>query len=123
MPIRPSILIVDDDADVRTVVCRTLAAQGYRTSEASDGATAFQHARADPPTLIVLDLGLPGQDGWTLTRQIRAEPHLEHVPILVMTAYGSAPARAAARAAGCHQLLLKPFTLSALEAATAALLA
>lgn len=87
------ILIVDDDSDIRAVVRRTLAAQGYRTPEAGDGIAAFDSARHDPPALIVLDLGRPGQDGWAVAQQIRAEPCLDAVPILVLTAYDCVLAR------------------------------
>ena len=123
MPTILPILLVDDDTDIRAVMRRTLAAQGYRITEAGDGIAAFDSARRDPPALIVLDLGLPGQDGWAVAQQIRAEPPLEAVPILVITAHDCGPARAVAQAVGCQAVLQKPFALTTLEHTIARLLA
>ena len=116
------ILIVDDDIDIRSVVRRTLVAHGYRTTEAGDGIAAFTSARDDPPALVVLDLGLPGQDGWAVAQQIHAEPNLESVPIVVITAYDSGPTRLSAWVAGCQDVIAKPFALATLENAISACL-
>jgi len=117
------ILIVDDDADIRTIIRRLLRELGYRVREAADGYSAFRLARQLNPALIVLDLGLPGQDGWTVAREVRADPVLEHTPILAITAYGSRAAFTAARAAGCQEVMCKPFALATLAEIAGALLA
>jgi CheY-like chemotaxis protein len=79
--------------------------RGYRVSEVADGLSAFDRARQRIPALIVLDLGLPGRDGWTVARELRADPALEHTPILAITAYGSPAALRTARAAACHDVI------------------
>ena len=63
---QPTILVIEDDDDIRTIVSRLFTAQGYRVSEVADGLSAFDRARQRIPALIVLDLGLPGRDGWTV---------------------------------------------------------
>jgi len=118
----PLILIIDDDDDIRTILGRLFTAVGYRISEAADGVTAFMQARQLVPDLIVLDLGLPGQDGWTVARELRADPAFEYTPILAMTAYGSRAALSSARAAGCQEVICKPFALETLIETAHALL-
>lgn len=124
-PMRPNqlILIVDDDADIRTILSRLLRGLGYQVREAADGPTAFDLTRQLTPALIVLDLGLPGLDGWTVARELRADPAFEQTPILAITAYGSHAALAAARGAGCQEVLCKPFALASLTEMVGALLA
>jgi DNA-binding response OmpR family regulator len=121
MPQTQTILIIEDDADMRTFVRRLFMAQGYRMCEAADGVTAFALARQFPPDLIILDLGLPGQDGWAVARELRADPALDHVSILVITANGSSAAYRLARAAGCQAIIYKPFALGTLEETAATL--
>jgi CheY-like chemotaxis protein len=118
-----TILVIEDDEDIRTIVCRLFTARGYRVSEAADGLRAVARARQPIPALIVLDLGLLGQDGWTVARELRADPALEHTLILAMTAYGSPVALRTARAAGCHDVVCKPFAVETLEEAARSLLA
>jgi DNA-binding response OmpR family regulator len=118
----PLILIIDDDDDIRTIVGRLFTAEGYRISEAADGVTAFDRARQIVPDLIVLDLGLPGQDGWTVAREMRADPALDQTPIMAVTAYGSSAALSAARSAGCQEVICKPFALDTLVNTARALL-
>jgi DNA-binding response OmpR family regulator len=87
-----------------------------------DGVTAFAIARHCAPDLIILDLGLPGQDGWAVARELRADLVLDQVPILVITANGSSAAHRLARGAGCQEIICKPFALATLEEMAAALL-
>jgi len=93
----PTILIIDDDANMRTIVRRLFTVEGYCVCEAADGVTAFARARQCTPDLIILELGLPGQDGWAVAREVRAEPALDQVPLLVITASGSSAAHRLAR--------------------------
>jgi DNA-binding response OmpR family regulator len=115
VPQTQTILIIEDDADVRTIVRRCFTAKRYRVYEAADGVTAFALARQCAPDLIMLDLGLPGQDGWAVARELRADPVLDQVLILVITANGSSAAHRLARGAGCQAIICKPFALEALE--------
>jgi DNA-binding response OmpR family regulator len=115
LPHTHTLLIIEDDADVRTIVRRCFTAKRYRVYEAVDGVTAFALARQCAPDLIMLDLGLPGQDGWAVARELRADPVLGQVPILVITANGSSAAHRLARGAGCQEIICKPFALETLE--------
>ena len=117
-----TILIIDDDADVCLIVRRLLMAKGYAVRAAADGVTAFALARQFPPDLIILDLGLPGHDGWTVARELRADPALDHVPILVITGNSSSAAHRLAWAAGCQAIIGKPFALETVEETVTALL-
>ena len=119
---QPTILVIDDDDDIRTIVCRLFTTAGYRVSEAADGLTAVAQARQIAPDLIVLDLGLPGQDGWTVARELRADPALEQTPIMAITAYGSWIASSSARSAGCQDVICKPFALDTMIETAHALL-
>jgi CheY-like chemotaxis protein len=117
------ILIVDDDADVRTVVRRTLTALHYDVVEADNGLAALALAHRHRPALILLDLGLPGIDGWTVARLLRADPALATTPILAMTGFAAPTVLDSALQIGCQKMLSKPFTLATLEQSVTALLA
>jgi CheY-like chemotaxis protein len=119
----PTILVVDDDDDIRTILGRLFSTLGFRVQAAADGYTAFILARQLTPALIVLDLGLPGRDGWTVAREMRADPALEQTPIMAITAYGSSAALRTARAAGCQEVICKPFALETLVETARMLLA
>jgi CheY-like chemotaxis protein len=82
--------------------------------EAADGITAVAPT-LQCPDLIILDLGLPGPDSWTVARELRVDPALDHVPILVITANSSSAAQRLARAAGCQAMICKPFGLETVE--------
>jgi CheY-like chemotaxis protein len=83
--------------------------------EAADGIAACACAHHEHPALIILDLGLPGQDGWTVASELRADPSLDSVPIIAITAYCFSVAIRTALAAGCQEVLCKPFALAVLE--------
>lgn len=109
-----TILVVDDDPQVRATIVRALAELGYRTGEAADGAAALAALRgAEPPSLVILDYVMPGMDGAEVAREIAAiAPDL---PIIFST--GHAALRALRAAAGEDAAVLeKPFTLDELDA-------
>ena len=106
-----TILIVDDSCDIRTVVKYSLLDQGFQVLEASNGHQAIQLARQCRPALILLDLCMPGIDGWEVASRLRSDPALEDVPIVAMTAYDVSAAIRAAKTAGCQQVVAKPFDL------------
>jgi CheY-like chemotaxis protein len=108
---RATILIADDSADIRTIMRFFLNDLGFAVVEAADGNEAVRLARQCKPVLILLDLCMPGIDGWEVTVQLRADPALEEVPILAMTAYNVSSAILAALHAGCQQVVAKPFDL------------
>lgn len=108
---RATILIADDSSDIRTIMRYLLNDLGFAVVEAADGNQAVRLARQCQPALILLDLCMPGIDGWEVATRLRADPALEEVPILAMTAYDVSAAIRAALHAGCQQVVTKPFDL------------
>ena len=113
------ILLVEDDRGVRDAVDRALRAQGDEVVTAVDGLTALGHLRSQPVDLIVLDLGLPGADGLSVCRRIRADG--DRTPILILTARDAVDDRVAGLDAGADDYLTKPFALEELLARIRAL--
>jgi CheY-like chemotaxis protein len=109
---RATILIADDSSDIRTVIRYSLMDLGFVVVEAADGHDAVRLARQCRPSLIVLDLCMPGLDGWEVAARLRGDPALEDVPIIAMTAYDVRSAIQAAYTAGCQQVIAKPFDLN-----------
>lgn len=119
---QPLVLVVDDFDDGRELVAELLAGAGYRTLEAGSGPEALQKAAAEPPDLVLLDLSLPGMDGWELARELRAAPAGERLRIVALTAHSGSRPRARALEAGCDEVLTKPCGPDALVSRVRALL-
>jgi CheY-like chemotaxis protein len=81
-----TILVVEDDADVRKMFKTALAFAGFRVLEAGNGFYALQWLDTDPPDLVVLDLGLPVLSGQVVREEIAAQVHTRHIPIVIVTA-------------------------------------
>jgi two-component system cell cycle response regulator DivK len=118
---RATILVVDDSSDIRTIMRYALTDLDYVVVEATNGHEAVRLARQCQPVLILLDLCMPGMDGWEVAAELRSDPALEEVPIIAMTAYDVSSAIRAARHAGCQQVFAKPFDLRELTHKIAAL--
>jgi two-component system, cell cycle response regulator DivK len=104
----PRILVVEDDADNRGMVVKVLTVEGYAVLEAVDGASAMAAARREHPDLIVMDLGMPGMDGWEASRRLKADPATADIPIIALTAFAMRGDEERARQAGCDGYLSKP---------------
>lgn len=104
----PLVLVVDDYEDAREMYAESLLVLGYRVAEASNGMEAVEKARALGPDVILMDLSLPGIDGWEATRRLKADARTRHIPVVALTGHASAHAAEQARAAGCDRLLIKP---------------
>jgi DNA-binding response OmpR family regulator len=102
-----TVLVVDDEPIVREVVVRYLAREGYRTLEAGDGDEARRLIEQDPPSLVVLDLMLPGTDGLSLCRWIRSRTQL---PVIMLTARGEEADRIVGLELGADDYVTKPFS-------------
>jgi two-component system OmpR family response regulator len=102
----PRILIVDDDADIRSLLADYLGEQGWQISTAQDGAAMQQVLDSTPIDLIVLDLTLPGSDGLTLCRDLRAR---SAVPVIMLTARSAPLDRILGLEMGADDYLCKPF--------------
>ena len=105
---RPLILVVDDYPDNREMYAAYLRFQGLEVMEAANGGEALTHAFERTPDLIVMDLSLPGVDGWQATRLLKADPRTKDVPVIAVTGHALAGAPEEAAAAGCDGFLTKP---------------
>jgi two-component system, sensor histidine kinase len=103
-----SVLLIDDDADGRAALAFVLQARGDRVLEAEDGLAGLALARQHRPDVIVLDLGLPGLDGWETTRRLRADPGTASACIVALTGHTTGEAWQRAKDAGVDVYLLKP---------------
>jgi two-component system, OmpR family, response regulator MprA len=115
-----AVLLVDDDAPIRRMLERTLAAEGYEVAAAADGGAALARVERSMPDVIVLDVAMPGIDGLAVTRRLRAKGL--NVPILLLTARDALHERVAGLDAGADDYLVKPFEVDELTARTRALL-
>lgn len=121
-PIVSTILVIEDYSDTRELLSGILRFQGYNVIEAEDGLEGLLKAIANCPDLIIMDLALPELDGIELARRIHGEPKLARTPIFVVSAYLTEEVKADARAAGCIEVIAKPFDADALlEKVSAAL--
>ena len=102
------ILIVDDVSDNRELYVQYLTYFGYRAAEAGDGQDALTKAAALKPDVIVMDLSLPGMDGWEATRRLKQEPGTRDIPVIALTGHALTGSEHTAREAGCDTFLTKP---------------
>ena len=107
-PPAPLILVADDFTGAREVYARLLAASGYRVVEASSGDEALQKAIDLGPALILMDLLMPGVDGWEAIRRLRSDARTSRVGIVVITAVTEGKAAQSIQRIGCDAYLLKP---------------
>ena len=119
----PRVLIVDDNALNIELVRYVLAADGIEVDTAADAAQASQRIEAAAPELILMDIQMPGIDGLTLTRQIKADPRTRHIVVVAFTAYAMKGDEARLRAAGCDGYLSKPIAVASFAAQVRACLA
>ena len=102
------ILVVEDDADNRRIVVKVLTVEGYEVLEAIDGRSALATARKEHPDLIIMDLAMPGLDGWQAASQLKSDPKVADIPIIALTAFAMRGDEEKAREAGCDGYLSKP---------------
>jgi two-component system, cell cycle response regulator DivK len=104
----PLILVVDDYQDAREMYAEYLQFSGFRVAEARNGNEAVEQAVALKPDLILMDLSLPGMDGWEATRRLKADESTKHIPIVALTGHALAGASEGAKKAGCDSFVTKP---------------
>ncbi len=105
------ILVVEDNQDNMTLISDVLSSLNYDVLQAVDGEQGVSMAQTEHPDLILMDLSLPRMDGWTATRYIKANPDLNAIPIIALTAHAMMGDRERALEAGCDDYLSKPLNL------------
>ncbi|MBI5968702.1 MAG: response regulator [Deltaproteobacteria bacterium] len=110
------ILVVEDQEDNRRILRDLLTSVGYEIIEATTGEEGVALAETGRPDLILMDIQLPGIDGYEATRRIRAHPALRQVPIIAVTSYALSGDDVKAMEAGCDGYIPKPFSPRALLA-------
>jgi CheY-like chemotaxis protein len=118
----PKILLVEDNEMNRDMLSRRLIRNGYEVSLAVDGQQATDMALSERPDLILMDLSLPGIDGWEATRRIKANDATRRIPVIALTAHAMAGDRERAMEVGCEDYDTKPVEISRLLGKIAALL-
>ncbi len=119
---QPRVLVVDDDAGVRMLCSVNLGLAGLDVLEAEDGLHGLERARADTPDLVVLDVRMPGLDGFELAAKLRRDDRTRSIPFLFLTAESAPAGVARARALGALAYLTKPFDPVAFAALVAGVL-
>jgi len=103
------ILIVDDEPDVASLLTLLLRSQGYEAVVASDGRQGLELARKENPDLIILDIMLPGLDGYKIARMLKFDESYSHIPIIMLTAKVQEKDKALGLETGADEYLTKPF--------------
>jgi CheY-like chemotaxis protein len=105
------VLVVDDEIDIREAVAEVLADEGYEVYAAGDGAEALRKARTVHPSLVLLDLMMPGMNGWEFRAAQASDPELKQIPVVVLSALGKVAGLDA------NGFIQKPFDLEELLSA------
>jgi len=105
-----TVLVIEDHEDNRRIMHDLLTSKGYQVIEAVNGLEGVDAAETHRPDLILLDIQLPGIDGYEATRRIKANPNLQKIPIIVVTSYALSGDDMKAFEAGCDAYVAKPFS-------------
>jgi len=105
---RPLVLLVEDYEDAREMYRDYLEFSGFRVETARDGHEALDKARSIHPDVILMDLSLPGLDGWEATRILKSSPETQGLRIIALSAHALGPEGERARVAGCDGFIAKP---------------
>jgi len=106
----PVVLVVDDDVAVRDLVSHVLGQAGFRTVMAGDGDQVGELVRRERPALILLDVILPGADGYTALARLSGDPETQDIPVVTITGYGAPIYRTVSAGMGARSHLSKPFS-------------
>ncbi len=110
------ILLVEDNEMNRDMLARRLQKRGYEVLLAIDGLLAVEMTQKEKPDLVLMDMSLPGLDGWEASRRLKADAATAGIPIIALTAHAMAEDREKALAAGCNEFETKPVDLTSLLA-------
>src|SRR5262245_15886149 len=112
---KPVILVADDDPEILSMLTLRLSKKGYSVLEASDGVQTLAVAREKQPDLIVLDVMMPGKNGWEVARELRTDAATQDIGIVVLTAIGERMNEMTSPLYGADDYLDKPFEFAELE--------
>jgi len=110
-----TVLIIEDEVDIQTFASRVLELEGYHVLKADDGERGMEIIREKPVSLVLLDLRLPGRDGWSILREIKRSPELSKIPVVVLTAIAETPQRRRTLRMGATTYLIKPLSAHSLS--------
>jgi CheY-like chemotaxis protein len=122
MPKQPLVMIVDDEEATRRLVLMVLGGHGFRLTEAANGADALALARRDRPDVMLLDISMPGVDGYTVCAALKSNAETSGIKVAMLTAMVTQADEDRALAAGADQYITKPFSPMRLLSEVAALL-
>ncbi len=103
------VLVADDDKDIARALQIRLETAGFDVEQAHDGNTAIEKAISDTPDLVILDISMPGQDGFGVFEALREHPATRQVPVVFLTAHGSVPNWLSALNKGASDFICKPY--------------
>ncbi|HEY3044388.1 MAG TPA: response regulator [Vicinamibacterales bacterium] len=104
-----TLLLADDSVTIQRVIELTFADEAIKVVAVSDGDQAIERIEADPPDIVLVDIGMPGRTGYEVAQHIKQSPRLKHIPVLLLTGAFEPVDQAKAVAAGCDGVLAKPF--------------
>ncbi len=114
-----TILIIEDEAEVRNFASRVLELEGYQVLQAEDGDTGLRLVVKNRVSLVLLDLRLPERDGWAVLEEMKGNPELSSIPVIVFTASAGVPQHDRALSMGAADYLVKPLSAARLRKAVA----
>jgi DNA-binding response OmpR family regulator len=119
---KPVILIADDDPEILSLLSIRLSRTGYKVLEAVDGEETLSAVREHFPDLIILDVMMPGKNGWEVAKELRRDPRFKDVGIVMLTAIGEKINEMTSPLYGADEYVDKPFEFADLEAKISAVL-
>jgi DNA-binding response OmpR family regulator len=117
-----TILIIEDDMDIQNFISRVLEFEGYQVLKAGDGRTGLEIVKQNRVSLVLLDLRLPGLDGWEVLREMKQDVELARIPVVVLTAIAELGQRRRTMYMGASQYLVKPLSANSLSKSIAEIL-
>ena len=117
-----TILVTEDEVEVQNFVSRVFELEGYHVLRAGDGDAGIRMAAENPVALVILDLKLPGRDGWSVLEELRSQTAFSAIPVVVLTASAGAVSRQQVLGKGAADYLVKPFSVAHLRKTVARIL-
>jgi len=117
-----TVLIIEDEPDIQNFISRVLEFEGYNILKAGDGKTGLEIVREKPVSLVLLDLRLPGLDGWEVLREMKRDTELASIPVVVLTAIAESVQRRRTMHMGASQYLVKPLSANSVSKTVAGIL-